>query len=196
MATDDKNKSARQAALDAKLDEVRACFRDSMVRYALEGVEIAMVIRLSDPQAPQKTLALDVVNTTHCDDCAAMIFEAAARIARKHAGAPPETVDVEDIVLACEGEGLRLPDALALAGLVKSKIQGMHLVEQGGVEVDQRRIDDPKHELAAGRTYFVRVGSNNSRFARLVVGAQTSGEPPEPVVDDGLPKMPTGETIQ
>ena len=130
MTTDDKNKSARQAALDAKLDEVRACFRDAMVRYALEGVEIAMVIRLSDPQARQKTLALDVVNAAHCDDCAAMIFEAAARVTRKHAGAPPEIVEVD----------------MPATGAIEPPVAGAPVEE--------------------------------------------------PVVDDGLPKMPTGETIQ
>lgn len=89
--------------------------------------------------------------------------------AKFEADAVPE--DVETIALPCDGDSLWLPKALALAGLVKSSSQGRQLVEQGGVEIDQQRVADPKHALAAGRTYLVRVGSKNRRFARLSIGS-------------------------
>ncbi|MGZ3475287.1 MAG: S4 domain-containing protein, partial [Polyangiales bacterium] len=66
--------------------------------------------------------------------------------------------------------GIWLPKALHTAGLVASSSQGKQLVEQGGVEVDQKRENDPKRELAKGGTYLVRVGSKNRKFARIVVG--------------------------
>jgi hypothetical protein len=37
------------------------------------------------------------------------------------------------------------------------------------VEVDGKRVSDPKAPLARGGEYLVRVGSKNRRFARIRV---------------------------
>ena len=39
----------------------------------------------------------------------------------------------------------------------------------GGVEVDQKQMRDPQHQLAAGGRYLLRVGSKNRRFAWVKV---------------------------
>ena len=79
--------------------------------------------------------------------------------------------DVPVFTLATEGETLWLAKALQGAGLVKSSGEGKRLTEQGGVEVDGVRATDGNHQLARGKTYLLRVGSKNRRFARVTVGA-------------------------
>lgn len=122
------------------------------------------------PKDAKKIFADEIVAQYH--------GEGAARDARKRweakfeADAVPDDVPVFEITN--EKPTLWLPKALQLAELVKSTTQGKQLVEQGGVEVDQQRITDSKHELATGGTYLLRVGSKNRKFARLVVGPRRS----------------------
>jgi tyrosyl-tRNA synthetase len=117
------------------------------------------------PKEIKKLFADEIVARYHGDEAA---VQARKRWSSKfEADAIPD--DVPTIPIPCDGPAIWLPKALALAKLVNSSSQGKQLVEQGGVEVDQQRIHDPKHELAAGATYLVRVGSKNRRFARLAV---------------------------
>lgn len=118
------------------------------------------------PKEIKKLFADEVVTQYHGKEAA---LSAQKRWdAKFEADAIPE--DVPTVTLPCEGAGLWLPKALALAKLVNSSSQGKQLVEQGGVEIDQKRVTDAKHELAKGGTYLVRVGSKNRKFARIVVG--------------------------
>jgi tyrosyl-tRNA synthetase len=79
--------------------------------------------------------------------------------------------DVPTVTVATDGATLWIAKALSAAGLVKSTGEGKRLVEQGGVEVDQVRVSDGNHQLEKGKTYLLRVGSKNRRFAYVVVGS-------------------------
>ena len=97
---------------------------------------------------------------------------AAEKAARDFAGiysrdAVPD--DVPEHELKTEGETLWIAKALSGAGLVKSTSEGRRMVEQGGVEVDQKQMRDPQHQLPAGGRYLLRVGSKNRRFAWVKV---------------------------
>ncbi|MBP9112731.1 MAG: tyrosine--tRNA ligase [Polyangiaceae bacterium] len=81
--------------------------------------------------------------------------------------AVPEDVPVHSF--PTETATLWLGKALALSGLCKSSGEGKRLVEQGGVEVDEVRVTDGQFQLEKGKTYLVRVGSKNRRFARISV---------------------------
>jgi len=76
--------------------------------------------------------------------------------------------DVPQFEVKIEGDTLWIAKALSSAGLVKSTSEGRRMVEQGGVELDQKSTRDPQHQLAPG-TYLLRVGSKNRRFARVKV---------------------------
>ncbi|MFO0667818.1 MAG: tyrosine--tRNA ligase [Polyangiaceae bacterium] len=78
--------------------------------------------------------------------------------------------DVPEFTVPTDGETLWLAKALSVAGLVKSTGEGKRLMEQGGAAVDGERITDGQHQLARGKTYLLRVGSKNRRFARVTVG--------------------------
>jgi tyrosyl-tRNA synthetase len=71
------------------------------------------------------------------------------------------------------GDTLWIAKALSQAGLVKTTSEGKRLVEQGGVEVDGQRISDPQYQLERGRSYLIRAGSKNRRFANVVVEPTT-----------------------
>jgi len=77
--------------------------------------------------------------------------------------------DVVERTFTIEGDGIWLPKALALAGLVKSSGEGKRLVEQGGVEVDRVRVTSEALVLEKGKRYLLRVGSKNRRFAWVTV---------------------------
>ncbi len=79
--------------------------------------------------------------------------------------------DIPELTLTTEGPTLWIAKALSLAGLVKSTGEGKRLVEQGGVEVDQARVEDPQLQLERGKRYLLRVGSKNRRFAYVTVAA-------------------------
>jgi tyrosyl-tRNA synthetase len=118
------------------------------------------------PKEIKKLFAEEIVTQYHGADKAP-----AARKkweAKFEADAVPD--DVKTVNIPCETTGVWLPKALHTAGLVASSSQGKQLVEQGGVEVDQKRESDPKRELAKGGTFLVRVGSKNRKIARLVIG--------------------------
>jgi tyrosyl-tRNA synthetase len=80
--------------------------------------------------------------------------------------AVPDDVPVFEVKI--DGDTLWIAKALSSAGLVKSTSEGRRMVEQGGVELDQKSTRDPQHQLAPG-TYLLRVGSKNRRFARVKV---------------------------
>ncbi len=93
---------------------------------------------------------------------------AAAEFARVY-GKDAVPDDVPEIDVPTEGPSLWIAKALSAAGLVKSSGEGKRLVEQGGVEVDQKRVTDPQLQLEAGKRYLLRVGSKNRRFAYVTV---------------------------
>ena len=118
-----------------------------------------------NPKEAKKTFAGEIVGRFHGDEAATAARKAWE--AKFEKDAVPDALD--EVKLEAEGGSLWLPKALALAKLVTSSSQGKQLVEQGGVEVDGKRVDDGKHALAAPGSYVVRVGSKNRKFARLIV---------------------------
>ncbi len=56
---------------------------------------------------------------------------------------------------------------LKQAGLSKSTSEASRLVTQGGVKVDQQRVEDPGLVLKAGASYLIQVGKR--RIARITL---------------------------
>jgi len=77
--------------------------------------------------------------------------------------------DVPRVEVTARVGAAELAWAMRQANLAASTSEARRLVEQGGVEVDGRRVTDPKAELEPGRDHLVRVGSKNRRFARIRV---------------------------
>lgn len=117
-----------------------------------------------NPMAIKALFAKEIITRFHD---AAAAEHAAAEFERVYgADAIPDDVATHEI--AIEQPTLWIAKALSSAGLVKSTGEGKRLVEQGGVEVDQKRVTDGQHQLAPGE-YLLRVGSKNRRFCRIKV---------------------------
>ncbi len=121
------------------------------------------------PKEAKKLFADEIVTQYHGHEAA--VGARKRWDAKFEADAIPDDVPTIEIKIEGGGDNIWLPKALAIAKLVNSSSQGKQLVEQGGVEIDQQRVADPKHVLASGRTYLVRVGSKNRRFAKLAVSS-------------------------
>ena len=118
-----------------------------------------------DPRTIKAELAREIVSRFHGRDAA----EAAEREFAGVYAADAVPADVPTHTLATEGPTLWLAKALAGAGLVKTTSEGKRMVEQGGVEVDRARVTDANMQLERGKTYLLKVGSKNRRFAYVVV---------------------------
>jgi tyrosyl-tRNA synthetase len=120
-----------------------------------------------DPREIKALFAREIIERFHGADAAE---HAAREFERAYAkdGIPEDVPRVEVTPPTGVAE---LAWALKEANLVPSTGEARRLVSQGGVEVDGRRVTDPKTPLARGGEYLVRVGSKNRRFARIrVVG--------------------------
>ncbi|MFO0674119.1 MAG: tyrosine--tRNA ligase [Polyangiaceae bacterium] len=118
-----------------------------------------------NPMEIKSIFALEVLESLHGKDAATAAKAAFDRV--YSADAIPD--DVPEHTLPTEQATLWIAKALALANLVKSTSEGKRLVEQGGVEVDQKRVTDPQLQLEKGKRYLLRVGSKNRRFAYVTV---------------------------
>ena len=78
--------------------------------------------------------------------------------------------DVEEKRLPASNEPQLLAKVLAAAELADSNKDAQRLIAQGGVLVDDEKVDNVKHALdaTAGKSYVVKVGKR--RFAKIVFG--------------------------
>ncbi len=112
----------------------------------------------------KEDFAVEIVTRFHDAAAAREALERRHGISR---GDVPE--DIEEHTIPSEGGAVPIGKALALAGLVKSGSEGLRMVQQGAVHLDGRKLekDDAQLKLEAGKSYLVRVGSKNKKFARL-----------------------------
>ena len=124
----------------------------------LPEAEIA-ALRRGHPLDAKKRLAWTLTAQYHG---AAGADGAAERFARVHQqrGAPAE---VEERRVAVTGQRLALVSLLREVGLVGSNSEARRMIGQGAVEVDGERVTALDAEVAAGRTYLVRVGKRQFR---------------------------------
>jgi tyrosyl-tRNA synthetase len=76
----------------------------------------------------------------------------------------PDDMPVAEI--AWEGETMKLVKIIALSGSAKSNSEAKRLIQQGGVEVDQKPVKDENAELPASASFILRVGKK--RFVKVV----------------------------
>jgi tyrosyl-tRNA synthetase len=118
-----------------------------------------------DPRTIKAELAREIVTRFHGREAA----EGAEREFQSVYAADAVPADVPTHTVATDGPTLWIAKALASAGLVKTTSEGKRLVEQGGVEVDRVRVTEVNLQLERGKTYLLKVGSKNRRFAYVAV---------------------------
>ncbi|HIJ85201.1 MAG TPA: hypothetical protein HPQ00_13495 [Magnetococcales bacterium] len=129
----------------------------------IQAAKQAVAENRQHPMEVKKQLAMELTARFH-DEMAALKAREAFESVFKH-GEIPE--DITQITLPSEGGQLGLATAMRLAGLVTSNGEGMRLIQQNAVSVDNQKAQDTKMILTAGQGYLVRVGKR--KFARILV---------------------------
>jgi tyrosyl-tRNA synthetase len=116
------------------------------------------------PMDAKKELARSIITEFIGEDAAAGA-EAEFRRIFSERQTPTE---VEEKKLPASSEPLPLVKALVAAGLSPTNNEARRLLAQGGVMVDDHKLDDVKATLdaSAGRVYLVKAGKR--RFARII----------------------------
>jgi tyrosyl-tRNA synthetase len=89
----------------------------------------------------------------------------AAFIARFQQGAVPE--EMPNVAISVSSGSVAIPQLLKEAGLTSSTSEAMRLIRQGGVRLDNEKVDDPGLAVAAGSTHILQVGKR--KFARVTL---------------------------
>ena len=74
--------------------------------------------------------------------------------------------DIPAVEVAWEGESMKLVKIMAVAKVASSNSEAKRLIQQGGVEVDQKPVKDENAEMPATAPFVLRVGKK--RFVRVV----------------------------
>ena len=128
------------------------------------------------PRAAQRALATDVTTRVHGADTVKGVVNASAILfgEAESRGADPAVFEIlaQEIPTATvAAETAPLVDAVITAGLAKSKNEARRAIEQGGIYLNQERIDDVARTLGpgdwiAGRNALLRKGKKEYALLR------------------------------
>jgi tyrosyl-tRNA synthetase len=118
------------------------------------------------PMEAKKALAKSIIRDFH-DPQAAEAADAEFRRVFSERQAP---ADLEETTLPAAAEPQLLAKVITAAGLAESNKDAQRLIAQGGVLVDEVKVDTTRFtlEATAGKSYVVKVGKR--RFARITFG--------------------------
>lgn len=129
----------------------------------IQSARQAVAENQQHPMEIKKQLAMELTARFH-DETAAQKARESFESLFKH-GETPE--NITQVTLQAENGLLGLATALRQAGLVSSNGEGMRLIQQNAVSVDNLKILDAKMNLTAGKSYLVRAGKR--KFAQITV---------------------------
>ncbi|HEX2122321.1 MAG TPA: tyrosine--tRNA ligase [Thermoanaerobaculia bacterium] len=115
------------------------------------------------PMETKKELAKSIIRDFHSPDAAEQA-DAEFRRVFSERQAPTE---IEETSLPASDEPQLLAKVITAAGLAESNKDAQRLIAQGGVLVDDVKVDSTRHALdaSAGKSYLLKVGKR--RFARV-----------------------------
>jgi tyrosyl-tRNA synthetase len=118
------------------------------------------------PMEAKKALAKSIIRDFHNEEAA----EAAESEFRRVFSDRQAPTEVEETTLDASSEPLLVSKIVTLAKLAESNKDAQRLIAQGGVLVDDVKVDSPKQTLdaTAGKSYLLKVGKR--RFAKITFG--------------------------
>jgi tyrosyl-tRNA synthetase len=125
----------------------------------------------------QRALAADVTTRAHGADVVSGVQAASAILfGDEQAEVHPRVFDIladeiPTVVVEGDADGTALVDLVTRAGLAKSKSEARRSIEQGGIYVNQQRIDDVARTIASqdwigGRSLLLRKGKKEYALLR------------------------------
>ncbi len=132
----------------------------------LTPAQIASLKREAHPMDAKRNLAKLIIKDFY-DEAAADGAEQEFRRVFSDRQAP---TDIEEKDLPASSEPQLVSKVITAAGLAPTNKEAQRLIAQGGVLVDEVKVDNLKHTLdaKAGKSYLVKVGKR--RFARVKFG--------------------------
>lgn len=106
------------------------------------------------PRNAKVETAMKIVELYHSKQAAEAAFEEFERIF-KNKELPDE---IEEMQIEVENSEMGLMDLLVATGLAPSKKEAKRLIEQGGVFVDQNKVDDPFQKIQLNNKRLLKVG--------------------------------------
>jgi tyrosyl-tRNA synthetase len=130
----------------------------------LTNAEIARIKAEEHPMDAKRRLAKIIISEFHN----AAAAETAEQEFRRVFSERQVPADLEEKTLPASSEPQLISKVITAAGLAESNKDAQRLIAQGGVLVDDARVDNLKQTLPAeaGSSYVVKVGKR--RFARIV----------------------------
>lgn len=92
--------------------------------------------------------------------------ERAAEEFEKVFGKKEKPTDIEEFVMSGKSP-VALLDAMVASKLADSKSEARRLIQQGGVRVDEARVDDPSTKLSGQKSHLLQVGKRKFLKVRL-----------------------------
>ena len=107
-----------------------------------------------NPRDAKIALAKEIITRYH-DAAQAGVAEASwlAQFSKRQV---PDDMPQHELTL--DEESIWIPKLLSDIGLVKSSSDGRRRIQQGGVEVDGERVNDPQTRLQKGQRYVIKAG--------------------------------------
>ncbi|MEW6218861.1 MAG: tyrosine--tRNA ligase [Thermodesulfobacteriota bacterium] len=130
--------------------------------HEVEGLRQQVAAGGLHPKAAKEQLARELAGRFHGPEEAAAAQAHFQRLFQQHR--LPDQMPERRFPAGLEP--IRLPRLLLDAGLVASTSEARRLIEQGAVSIDDRRVGDPEHGVAAAGELVLKVGKR--RFARIV----------------------------
>jgi tyrosyl-tRNA synthetase len=129
----------------------------------LTAVDIQQLKASEHPMEAKKKLARIIISEFHSDEAA----ETADQEFRRVFSNREVPTDIEEKTLPASSEPQLVSKVIATAGLAESNKDAQRLIAQGGVLVDDAKVESLKQTLPAeaGSAYVVKVGKR--RFAKI-----------------------------
>jgi len=127
----------------------------------IKGMENQMNAGRINPMALKKRLAGEIVSLLYSEKEASSAEEEFERVFQK-GKAPLHDILIYDVgknfPRGIESEKVGIIDLLADSEVVPSRSEARRLIEQGGVEIEGRKISDIKHRLSIKDGMIIKVG--------------------------------------
>lgn len=143
-------------------DDLVEKFLKLFTEIPLEEIDALAKLSGAELNAAKKRLAFEATKIAHGEDAARAAEDAAAALfggAGASQNAPMAEIDMD--------ADMGILDFLCAAGLFTSKSEARRNVEQGGIQIDGKKITDAKHVVARADEYMVQKGKKT--FLRVVV---------------------------
>jgi tyrosyl-tRNA synthetase len=132
--------------------------------HEIASLKVAVAGGALHPMDAKMQLAQEVIAGFHGEDAARKAAENFQHVFRDRQA--PEEAPLQRIAV---GPAKKLTQLLVDLNLVASKSEAERLIKQGGVEIDEKRIEDPRKDIELTKPLEFLLRAGKKKFLRIVV---------------------------